>query len=311
MSEVPGAEASPLGHTRARRGRVRLTRYASGRAGAAFVAPAWLLLAAVVVVPLGVAVYASLTNENLASITPTKVVGLENYDTHVLSGAFWSSLLVTLEIIVLSLAVQVPIGYVLALALLKRFRGRAALRAAITLPMLLTPVAIGLMWRFLADPDLGLVRWIASLVDGSAHPNLLGSSAGAVALVVAVNSWINVPFVTLMLLAGLIAIPGELYEAAALDGAGRWQAGRYITIPMLVPVLAVTCALRVAADYRMFDLIYVVTRGGPGDATRNLSLLAYQQGFVDFHIGRACAIAVGMAVIALPMYAVLSRVTRP
>jgi multiple sugar transport system permease protein len=292
------------------RDRTRWTGRRARRSGTAFVAPAWLLLAAVVIVPLGVAVYASFTNENLVSITPTELVGLRNYRTQ-LSSSFWSSLLVTVQIIVLSLAVQIPVGYVLALTLARRARGRAAFRAAITLPMLLTPVAVGLMWRFLADPDLGLVRWIASLFGGSAQPNLLGSPAGALALVVAVNTWINVPFVTLMLLAGLLAIPDELYEAAALDGASRFQAGRYITVPLLLPIIAVTCVLRVAGDYRMFDLVYVVTRGGPGDATRNLSLLAYQQAFLNFHIGRACAIAVAMALIALPTYLLLARVTRP
>jgi ABC-type sugar transport system permease subunit len=117
--------------------------------------------------------------------------------------------------------------------------------------------------------------------------------------------------VTLMLLAGLMAIPDDLYEAAALDGASRFQAGRYVTLPLLLPVIAVTSVLRMAADYRMFDLVYVVTRGGPGDATRNLSLLAYQQAFLNFHLGRACAIAVAMAVIALPAYFLLARVTRP
>jgi multiple sugar transport system permease protein len=275
-----------------------------------FVAPAWVLLAAVIVVPLGVAVYTSFTNDSLVSIEPSRLIGLDNYRTQ-LTAPFWSSLLVTVEIMVLSLAVQLPIGYALALALARRFRGRAALRAAITLPMLLTPVAVGLMWRFLADPDLGLVRWVASLFDDSAHPNLLGSGAGAVALVVGVNTWINVPFVTLMLLAGLMAIPDDLYEAAALDGASRFQAGRYVTLPLLLPVIAVTSVLRMAADYRMFDLVYVVTRGGPGDATRNLSLLAYQQAFLNFNLGRACAIAVAMAVIALPAYFLLARVTRP
>jgi multiple sugar transport system permease protein len=304
--------AGPVEATVARRSdhRRRWAGRRTRKAGTAFVAPAWLLLAAVVIVPLGVAAYASFTNESLVSVAPTRVVGLENYRTQ-LTAPFWSSLLVTVQIIVLSLAVQIPIGYTLALTLSRRFRGRSVFRAAITLPMLLTPVAVGLMWRFLADPDLGLVRWIASLFDGSAHPNLLGSPAGAIALVVAVNTWINVPFVTLMLLAGLLAIPDELYEAAALDGASRFQMGRYIIVPLLLPVIAVTCVLRVAADYRMFDLVYIVTRGGPGDATRNLSLLAYQQAFQDFNIGRSCAIAVAMAIIALPTYFLLVRVTRP
>lgn len=292
----------------------RTTRRARGgarRVGALFTAPAWLLLVAVVLVPLGTAVYASLTDESLVSLRAAEYVGTENYARHVFDEAFWSSLVVTVQIIVASVVVQVAIGYWLALTLARGFRGRGAFRTAIILPMMLTPVAVGLMWRFLADPDLGMVRWIAELVDDGARPNLLGSPLGALALVVAVNSWINIPFVTLLLVAGLLAIPRELYEAAALDGANRLQVGRYVTLPQLLPVLGVVCMLRIAADYRMFDLVYVVTRGGPGDATRNLSMLAYQQGLVNFHIGRACAIAVAMAVIALPAYFFFSRATRP
>lgn len=285
--------------------RRNLTRWA----GTLFTGPAWVLLLAVVLAPLVTAVYASTTDESLTSIERTGVGG-RNYATQVFDGAFAGSLFVTVAIIVLSLAVQVPVGYALALALARPFRGRVVFRAAVTMPMMLTPVAVGLMWRFLADPDLGIVRWIASSVQESAHPNLLGHPVSALLLVVVVNSWINVPFVTLLLLAGLIGIPDELYEAAALDGANRFQVGRYVTLPMLAPVLGVACLLRVAADYRMFDLVYTVTRGGPGDATRNLSMLAYQQGLVNFQIGRACAIAVAMAVIALPAYLLFSRVTR-
>lgn len=286
--------------------RRNLTRWA----GTLFTGPAWVLLLAVVLAPLVTAVYASTTDESLASMEQPARVGGLNYATQVFDGTFAGSLFVTVAIIVLSLAVQVPVGYALALALARPFRGRVVFRAAVTMPMMLTPVAVGLMWRFLADPDLGIVRWIASGVQESAHPNLLGHPVSALLLVVGVNSWINVPFVTLLLLAGLIAIPDELYEAAALDGASRFQVGRYVTLPMLAPVLGVACLLRVAADYRMFDLVYTVTRGGPGDATRNLSMLAYQQGLVNFQIGRACAIAVAMAVIALPAYLLFSRVTR-
>lgn len=289
---------------------MRVTARRTRWVGTLFTAPAWVLLAAVVLVPLVTAVYASTTDESLASVGPPAFVGLENFREQVLHGDFWSSLLVTVLVIVLSLAVQVPLGYVLAEALARPLRGRWAFRAVVTLPMMLTPVAVGLMWRFLADPDLGVIRWVVSAFAPSAHPNLLGSELGALGLVVAVNSWINVPFVTLMLLAGLLGVPDELYEAAALDGATGPQVVRYVTLPMLAPVLGVTCLLRVAADYRMFDIVYTVTRGGPGEATRNLSMLAYQQGLGNFAIGRACAIAVAMAVLALPAYLLFSRVTR-
>jgi multiple sugar transport system permease protein len=278
--------------------------------GSAFLLPGWLVLIPVVGVPLIVAVYTSLTNESLLATEPARFVGLANFQREVLSGRFWSSLAVTVTVMICSLIVQVPIGFALAHALVKPFRGRSALRTALTIPMLLTPIAVGLMWKFLADPDFGIIRWAASLADQSGRPNVLGNPISALALVVVVNSWINIPFVTLMLLAGLVGIPDDLYEAAAIDGADRRRTLRYITIPMLLPVLAVTCALRAAADYRMFDIVYTVTKGGPGDATRNLSMLVYQQGLLYFQIGRASAIAVAMALIALPSYWFFVRMVR-
>lgn len=301
--------ASPLDTVAQRRPVRRPARH--GRlVGTLFTVPAWVLLAAAVVTPLVVAVATSFTDDNLVQTSPSRYVGKLNYVQQVFTSEFRSSLAITVLIIVLSIAVQLPVGFFLASLLVRPFRGRWAVRAAVTIPMMLTPVAVGLMWRFLADPDLGLIRWVASAFDAGAHPNLFGSQVGALALIVAVNSWINVPFVTLLLMAGLVGIPPEVEEAAAIDGARRAQIAWYIIVPMLLPVIAVVTLLRVAADYRMFDLVYVVTQGGPGNSTRNLSMLAYQQGLVNFQIGAACAIGVAMAVLALPAYLLYSRVTR-
>jgi multiple sugar transport system permease protein len=264
----------------------------------------------VILVPLVVAIYTSLTNDNIAAAGPTRFVGGQNYHSEVLRSSFWRSAGITAIIMVGSLLVQIPVGYVLSRALLHRLRGRAVFRAAIAVPMMLTPVAVGLMWRFFADPDLGVIRAIATGLHASSNPNLLGTAWEALALIVVVNSWINVPFVTLVLLAGMIGIDQELFEAAAVDGAGWFRIERRITIPMIAPTLAACCVLRMAADYRMFDLVYTVTQGGPGTSSLNLSMLAYQQSMVFFDIGRACAIAVAMAILALPAYWLFAKVTR-
>ncbi|WP_162529277.1 carbohydrate ABC transporter permease [Segeticoccus rhizosphaerae] len=257
------------------------------------------------------AVRASFTNESLTQVQPASFVGGENYADQVFTSSFFHALWVTVAIIVLSLIVQIPLGLAVATALARPFRGRSVLRSAITVPMMLTPIAVGLMWRFLADPDLGVIRWAASLVQHNAHPNLFGSETGALALLIVVNAWINVPFVTLLLAAALIGVPEEIREAAAIDGAGASKTFWYVLLPMIAPVIAVVALLRGAADYRMFDLIYVVTQGGPGDATRNLSLLAYQQGLISFQVGRASAIAIAMAVVAAPAYLLYTRVIKP
>lgn len=251
-----------------------------------------------------------MTDESLVSTSPRNFIGLANYLRRVFASDFGSSLLVTILIIVLSVAIQMPLGLALALLLAGALKGKPLFRGLISLPMILSPMAVGLMFRFIIDPDLGLIRSFASFINDTWQPNLLGSSVGALGLIVAVNSWINVPFVTLMLLAGLVGVPQDLYEAAALDGAGWWATLRSITLPSIAPVAAVTVALRIAADYRMFDLVFNITRGGPGASTVNVSMLAYQESMTNFEIGRACAIAVAMAVIALPFYRFFSRMVQ-
>lgn len=306
MTSTVRVEARPEAPPPRRHGREWRDRWV----GLALSGPAWVLLLLAVGIPLVVAVVASLTDENLVSTTPRAFVGWANYLGHVFTPDFVSSLGVTVLIIVASVIVQLPVGLALALLLVRPLRGKRVLRALISLPMMLTPVAVGLMFRFVADPDLGALRWAAGLIDDTWQLNLLGSSTGALGLIVAVNTWINVPFVTLMLLAALVGVPEDLYEAAAIDGAGWWRTLVKITLPVIAPVVAVTAALRIAADFRMFDLVFTITRGGPGRSTVNLSMLAYQESMVNFQIGRACAIAVAMAVLALPFYWFFNRMTR-
>lgn len=278
--------------------------------GLAFTSPALILLLFAVGIPFVLAISASFTDENFVSAEPREGVGVLNYVTDVFTSNFTSAVFVTAAVMVLSVVIQLPTGLGLALLLVRPLAGKSVLRTVITLPMMLTPVAVGLIWRFLVDPDLGAIRWLASLLDAGWQPNILGSPIGALGLIVAVNSWINIPLVTLLTLAALLGVPGEIYEAAAVDGAGWWRTLLKITVPSIAPVLAVCAALRLAADFRMFDLVFVITRGGPGGSTVNLSMLAYQESMVNFQIGRACAIAVAMAVIALPFYWFFDRMMR-
>ena len=278
--------------------------------GLGLTVPAMALLLLVVALPLGLGVYQSMTNKALTAPNSGQFIGLENYATKVIAPSFGSATWVTLLIMVLSLTLQLPIGYWLALNLSVPLRASSVFRTIITLPMMLTPVAVGLMWRFLADPDTGLIRWVVSIFGDDSRPNLLNSQFGALALIVVVNSWINIPFVTILLLAGLMGVPQDLYEAATIDGANRWQLRWHVTLPCLMPVLAVTCVLRLAGDYRMFDLVYTVTKGGPGSATRNLSMLTYQEGLVNYNTGRATAMAITMAVMAIPAYFLYRKVSR-
>lgn len=258
-------------------------------------------------VPILVAVYTSLTSENLSEPV-TRFVGLDNYRQTIFNGSFLHSLWVTLLIVGFGALVQFPIGYVLAQCLNREPRGHRAIRTILLIPMLLTPVALAEAWLMIFNPSLGVARFLASpFVD---NPDWLGSPTSAFVVLLFVNAWINVPFVMIMVLAGLASVQQELLEAAQVDGASWWMTTRYIVLPLLRPVLTVTLLVRVIADFQMFDLVYVLTGGGPGTMTTNLPYLAYRDTFVFYTTGAGASVAVAMAIITVPLYFAFVRLTK-
>lgn len=283
------------------------TRDGSLALGALFTAPVWILMAGVGLVPIAVAVYTSLTSENLSNPT-TRFVGFQNYRENVFTGSFVHSLAVTLVFVVLAIVVQFPIGYVLAAALHSEPRGHRVMRTILIIPMLLTPVALGEAWSLIFNPSLGVAKYLAApLVT---NPNWLGSPKLAIGVIVFVDAWINIPLIMVMVLAGMSSLPSEPFEAAKIDGANWWTLMRYVTVPLLRPVLIVALLVRTIADFQLFDVLYVLTSGGPGDSTSNLAYHAYQATFTFYTTGAGAALAVAMAVIALPLYFGFVRLTR-
>jgi multiple sugar transport system permease protein len=266
------------------------------------------VLVAVLLIPVGVVVYLSFTNSSLDSTGPLRNVGLANYKLDVFSGTFASALWVTSLITMLSVIIQFPIGYALAEALHRQLRGTKIFQSILLVPMLLTPVAVGLMWRLLFDPDLGAVTWLISLVTRGPNPNFLGSQALAVGALLFVNAWMNIPFIMIMFLAGLQGLPQEPMEAALMDGSTPLQTMIYIKLPLLAPVIWVIFLIRVITDWKLFDIVYSLTQGGPGASTQTVSFLNYQLGFNFFLTGQAAATAVAIAVLAMPLYFAFSRV---
>jgi multiple sugar transport system permease protein len=282
------------------------------REGFAFSVPAWILLGLVVALPIVTAVYLSLTDLELTRPQSGSFVGFENYRDTVFTSEFLSSLMITLLFVVGALVIQFVLGYTLAYALAQPLRGRMVFRTGILVPLLMTPIAVGLMWRFLFNPDLGLVRWILEpFVGGGERINFLGDVWLARGVVIGIDTWMNTAFVTILLLAGMLGINDELYEAAAIDGASRWQTTFHITIPLLTPVILVVFILRYIALFRLFDIVFAVTRGGPGTSTRNLSIYAFEEAFRLLNVGRAASIAIAMAVLSIPTYWAFSRLVRP
>ena len=265
---------------------------------ATYLLPAWLLIAAVVVVPLALSAWMSLGNETM--LRSGRFIGLGNY-TNVLTGDFWPALGITLVFSLAAVFVQVPIGLALAMVLNRELRGTQLYRSVLLLPMLLTPVAVGLMWRLMLNADTGVINGVATMM-GIPGLNWLGDRTLAVVSVVLVDAWQNIPFVMLLSLAGLQSLPDAPLEAASVDGATRWQSFWYITIPMLTPVLGVVVMIRIIESIKLFDIIYILTQGGPGTATQNLSLLNYRVGFSFMNTSQAAALGIIICVVLIPVF---------
>lgn len=282
---------------------------AGRRAAMLLTLPTWLLLLGLFAVPLGYGVYLSLRNENLTSVIPAQYVGFENYRNEVGAQAFSDAAWVTAKMLVLGLLIQLPLGLGLALLMAQRLRGTWLFRSALLIPMLLTPVAVGLMWRFMYDTDQGVIDWALSGI-GLPRIDWLGDPTWSLIAVVLVDSWGSIPFVMLLALAGLLSLPESPFEAARVDGAGALQRFWHITLPMLRPVLYVIVMIRMIDILKLFDVVFVVTaRGGPGTSTQTLGLLNYNTFFFG-EISRAAAIGIALTLITLPVYAVWLRSVR-
>jgi multiple sugar transport system permease protein len=272
---------------------------------AAYLAPGWLLLLTIVLVPLALGVWISLRNGSLLSST-SKFIGLENYTDLLTSPAFWDSIKVTVTISVLSLAIQLPLGFLLAVVINRELTGTKIFRSSLLLPLLLTPVAVGLMWRLMLNVDNGVVDGVLQQL-GLPAVDWLGDRTMAVVSVVLVDSWQNVPFVMLLMLAGLQSLPVGPLEAARVDGASTLQTYRHVILPLLAPVGLVVVMIRIIESVKLFDIIYILTGGGPGTATQNVSLLDYRLGFTFLQTSKAAALGVVICIALIPMYRLWKR----
>jgi len=289
---------------------LRPTRKYSRSSGLAvmFSLPGLLLLVSVVLAPIITGFYYSVTNSSLISSEPTRFVGLDNYRSEVFTQSFADALRVSLLITVLSIVTQLSAGYVIAKVLARAMRGTSFFVSVIMLPMLLTPVAIGMMWALMLNPDIGTVRWLQSFIG--LDINFLSSPGTALGAIIFLEWWGHLPFVVLVLMAGILNLPKEIIESASIDGANWWQLNLQVIIPMLAPVIIVVIIIRSVNAFRMFDTIFILTSGGPGSATVNLPFLAFKTAFTYFDTSRASAIAVAIVVIVMPIYFVFMKMTK-
>ncbi|HEX2094259.1 MAG TPA: sugar ABC transporter permease [Longimicrobiaceae bacterium] len=258
------------------------------------VAPALATILLVAVFPLGWTVWESLHRNDLRMPWLGKpFVGLGNYAEILADGRFRGALGHTALFTALTVSLEMVLGLFLALAMNRAFRGRGVVRAAILVPWAIPTVVAALLWRFLFDSEAGIVNAVLVGVGAVDEPPVwFINAATAWVPVVLADVWKTTPFVALLLLAGLQSIPTELYEAAAVDGAGRWWQLRHITLPLLRPALLVALIFRTLDAFRVFDLIYVLTGGGPGTSTEPVALYTFNALFQNLRFGYGAALSV-------------------
>lgn len=267
---------------------------------------AWVLLAPMLLVmllltawPLLRTIWLSFTDAALIGSGETPAwIGLENYLYALSDPDFRASIWRTLYFTLVSVIIEGIIGVLVALLLNQKFIGRNVLRVLVILPWALPTIVNAMMWRLNFNPDYGSINALLSqlgIIDG--YRSWLGSPEAALNAVMFADIWKNYPLVTLLVLAALQSIPEDLFEAARLDGASAWRRFRAITFPAIVAPLGVALVLRTIDAFKIFDIIYVMTRGGPVDSTKTLSFFVYQESFSYLRAGSGAAYAILMTLM--------------
>ena len=268
--------------------------------GWAFAAPFVILFGVFLAFPILASFLLSFTSfglRDIANPVGTSVIGLKNYVDLLADPKFWKALFNTFYFVVVGVPVTLVIGLLIATALSRGVtRFRTAFRVGYYLPVITSIVAIAVVWRFLLNPDSGLINMLLGGL-GIKGPVWLADPVFAMPSIIAMAVWRNLGFAMVVFLAGLQTIPSSLYESASIDGAGRWQAFRYVTIPMLRPTILFMTVITTIGYLQLFEEPFVMTLGGPLDSTLSITMYMYQQGFTFFHQGYASAIAYVLFVI--------------
>jgi multiple sugar transport system permease protein len=281
------------------RGFLREAWTGSAPFGYLLVGPLVVWLVVTIVVPLVYSIYVSFTDAGIIG-TEAPFIGLENYATVLGDAEFRSSFGRSLIWAVGGAVVQTILAFATALALNQAFRGRRFARTWIILSWIIPTIVIAILWRWMLNVTYGVVNFLVTNVGLTDGPiDFLGSPKWALPTVIMINAWRWFPFLALLILAGLQSIPGELYEAAKVDGASAVQRFFHITLPQLQPVMYVVGLIGTLWAFNIFDVIWLLTQGGPSGSTQTLPVLIYDRAFNGFAMGEASAISVLLCVFLL------------
>ena len=276
-----------------------------------FLTPAVLYLALLTLFPFVYNVILSTTRNNLARPTQTGFVGFDNYVTLFGDRLFQIAIGQTFLVAAGSIVLELVLGFLVARLFfaVRDMPGSSVVRTIYILPMMLTPVVSGLLWSYILNPTLGIANY---LLESVGLPAWTWFSSGSSALItlIAVNSWQWGPFLMLLMLAGLMGVPREQYEAAELDGARWWHVVLWIELPAIRDVLTIGLILRLIENFRLFDIVYAATKGGPGTSTEVVSMYAFRQIFQFFNVGYGAAVSVVILFIGVLLTSFAVRLLR-
>ncbi len=256
-------------------------------------APAVIFMTVVGFYPLLYSLYISITDYNPTSGNPTVWAGAANYERAVTDGQFWHAMWLSGAFTALSVSISLCLAVLLALLFNKNLPGFFALRTVVLVPMLVTPIAVGIIWRIMFMPDLGALNYVFGLVRIPPQ-SWLGDRWLAFASIILVDVWEWTPFLFLIIFAGLRALPASPFESASIDGAGPLSIFLNITLPLLKPVMVIATLLRLIDALRTYDTVYILTRGGPDFATDLSSIYLQRVNFQFFNIGYGSALSLIM-----------------
>ena len=266
--------------------------------------PLLATFAAAVGYPLLYSLYLSMTNYRITSRSNTRFVGLEQYKDVLSNQAYWSAIRVTAIFVVFAVGLELIIGLSIALALQRQKKIRNLTRSFLLTPMFVTPIAVGLMFRFLLNQQLGVIPTF--LEKFGISYDFFGRGK-AIFTIILIDTWQWTPFMVLLILAGLESLSQQPFEAARVDGAGAFYTFRRVTLPMLAPILTVAILIRSLDAMKVFEYVYATTRGGPGIETETIQYFTYQTGIQFFRLGNASAMAYLMLVLVMILVVILFK----
>jgi multiple sugar transport system permease protein len=272
-----------------------------------FLWPSLAILLFLIAYPFIMLIYYSFFSFSFLRPINTKFIGLTNYLLILTDTYTWERFIFTFKYVGLSVAIQFTLGILIAWLLQRNFRGKDAIFTVVLMPMMLCPIVVGLLWRFMFNTEWGIINYFLHDILGFARVEWLGMEQNSLWATIIANTWMWTPFMVLLASAAFSSVPKYLYEAASVDRASAWFKFTNITLPLSAPILVLALIFRLMDEMKQFDLIYTLTGGGPGDATQTVSFTLYKTAFQYFYTGEGSAWAFILLIIIIGLSSILIR----